>query len=148
MAKRVKKAIAVELKRLLVGKTVKCIIFNSEVSGPDFALHGGFGVKLIEISPKRESLEFKKGTLHDGVVVHLDLVDVIEIINVIDDAYMSLNTKIGQVDFVIEKQEDLPAPEPKKKRQPKKPAGDSKKAKPAKKDKKPTPRKRGSRAGK
>jgi len=143
MAKRVKKAIALELKRLLVGRTVKCIIFNSELSGPDFALHGGFGVKLIEISPKRESLEFKKGTLHDGVVVHLDLVDVIEIINVIDDAYMSLNTKIGQVDFVIEKQEEPPAPAPKKKRQTKKASG-SKKAKPAKKDKKPTPRKRGS----
>jgi len=144
MAKRVKRAIAKELKRVLVGKTVKCIIFNSEVSGPDFALHGGFNVKLIEISPKRESLEFKKGNLHDGVTVHLDLVDINEIINDIDDAYLSLHTKIGQVDFVIEKPEDQPAVKIKKTRKSKKTSDSSQKPKPVKQEKTQTPRKRSS----
>jgi len=110
MKKKLKKAETAALIKLLVGKTVKCIIFNSELSSPDFALHGGFSVKLIEIGPKRESLEFKKGNLSDGVTVHLDLRDIIEIVSSIDDAYLSLNTKIGKVDFVIEKQGEKSAP--------------------------------------
>jgi len=114
MKKKLKKAETAAIIKLLVGKTVKCIIFNSELSSPDFALHGGFSVKLIEITPKRESLEFRKGNLKDGVTVHLDLHDIIGIVSSIDDAYLSLITKIGKVDFVIEKQEEKSAPALKK----------------------------------